>query len=303
MAQKIVKLYGYMLSNYLNEHFLPGTSHWTKFVRFSNPKSVLKLDSLNDKKLYSFSLNYHKLVTPKFELLDDYDYYVYQDDLNAFNNMSEQEQLNYLNNIIYEDICIGCIPKNKICKLLKSKIKLNTDYHILVSEGEETNTIWWLIKELNICIWSKSEINDVKFLCMEFVMSIDTTKSVYNDILDTLDELNQSNNIKVKIEKNLKKRYHTAIKLFGYMAMPSEEKSWKLFSEIIVISNYPNKGQLYKVYLNNNVFSSYQSNFVAPNYFINSKESIQQILYKMGNDLLDSPYFDIGETLTDYFSK
>ena len=132
-------LYGLILYKQLNLNFSTYGKVSMEFTEMSPEALYIKIETIDDKKLYSFTYNYHNRVRTKFEIDPNFEYYVYESDIEKFNQMSAEEQIEYLNSIKYNDLIIGIIESNEIQLLLYSMLKLNTKYTGIVQESNFIN--------------------------------------------------------------------------------------------------------------------------------------------------------------------
>ena len=114
-----------------------------------DPKCLyLQIDDIGGKDIYPFSKNHNMLVNYKFELEPDMHYHVYFEDLAAFNEMTKEQQLEYLDNMKKDDLCIGHIEDTVLLNWLRSYIKTNVNYTGVVKESNElTDHFWWHIDQ------------------------------------------------------------------------------------------------------------------------------------------------------------
>ena len=146
-------LYGLILYKQLNLNFSTYGKVSMEFIEMSPEALYIKIETIDDKKLYSFTYNYHNRIRTKFEIDPNFEYYVYESDIEKFNQMSAEKQIEYLNGIKYNDLVIGIIESNEIQLLLYSMLKLNTKYTGIVQESNFINNIfWWNIKVKNLTI-------------------------------------------------------------------------------------------------------------------------------------------------------
>ena len=147
----VVSYSGKKLKHHLENYFTePNKSRNLTFVKIDPSASYIKLDMTNDRKLYSFTENYHTRVKCQFSLDKNKEYYVFDDDIGDFNQMSESEQKNYLSTVKYDGLVIGEVDSNTIQKLLFSKfIKLDHAYNGIVTESNEVQGYYWYSLSMN----------------------------------------------------------------------------------------------------------------------------------------------------------
>ena len=110
----------------------------------------IKLDSIEGKKLYSFTEDYYnklKMSEVKIDIKPNYEYYIYDADIFDFLNMDEQGQKDYLKNMIYDGMCIGEVKSVDIQKKLYNKcIKLDREYHGFITQSDLIyRSYWWMV--------------------------------------------------------------------------------------------------------------------------------------------------------------
>lgn len=118
------------------------------FVEIDPKCLYLQIDSIGDKAVYPFSKNHNMLVDYKFELEPNMHYHVYFNDLAAFNEMTKEQQLEYLDNMKKDDLCIGHIEDAVFLNWLRSYIKTDVNYTGLVTESNELkDNFWWTMDQ------------------------------------------------------------------------------------------------------------------------------------------------------------
>lgn len=157
-----------------------------KYVNFS--KLFLHLEKIDGRKLYPFSINFHKLVYTKFNLIDGKTYYIWYDDIHKFNEMSAIEQLTYINNMTWNSLNIGEISSQTINKEIASLLNKNVFYEFEVTHSDITESYWLStnIDNITISIWAKSILNNSNNILIE--LDHDIKKEKYKSLFDKVDD-------------------------------------------------------------------------------------------------------------------
>lgn len=140
-----VEYSGKSFINMVNRYFMYTDNQYRNmsFVEIDPKALFIKIDAADGKKLYKFSKTFHNCVKPQFDLEEDKEYYIWRTDMQLFNAMSEEEQLQYLNTVVVNGHKIGIIDSSEIQNYLRSFIKLNVNYNGLVKESEMIGHYWW----------------------------------------------------------------------------------------------------------------------------------------------------------------
>ena len=152
------------IRKYVLANFKEGTTHKIQF--HSKKNLFLKIESLDGRKLYSFSENFHNSLFNglKLELEPDEEYYIYDEDKYKFSLMDAEEQLEYLNKVNLDGTVIGRIKSKEIQAILKKYIQTEKDYTIEITDSKLTHTPWWHIQEevedgITVSIWANKIID------------------------------------------------------------------------------------------------------------------------------------------------
>ena len=295
-------MFGPTLSNYLARTFTDGAVHKNvEFVRISK-KPLIKLNKLNGKQLYSFSKDYHKKLQAKLKLEDDYEYYIYEDDIKNFEKMTAEEQLDYLNLIEYDGTVIGYIKSSDAQKLFQPLLKLNTPYTITINYSQETASNWWIlddgISDIQIALWSKPLVGSFTGLCMKiphkkveykpYITFEETTRRA-------LMSLCESNLFKYKIEEDRDKHYdyYLKIHIFGVVKTEEDSKFIHLFS--VYYKTIYSKANIF-IFYSKLVQAELQSKLKLQ--FLTKSEQFKNALLSISEDLKDVPkYAHLCETI------
>ena len=134
--------------NMINKYFV-GNDNKIRNLTFEelDPESInTKLNAINGKYIYGFTDKTHKKITPKFALESDKAYHIYEADINKFNQMNENEQIDYLKTINYNGLNFGIIDQQELQSYLKSNIKMDINYSGTVKKSETSSgEYWWNI--------------------------------------------------------------------------------------------------------------------------------------------------------------
>lgn len=199
----------------------------TKTMTFKEltPKAlVIKLDRINNKPLYSFSKSYHKKIhNLKVPLEFNKEYYIYEEDIANFNKMEALDQLNYLDNLMYEGICLGNADTDALQALLANKVKVNIPYVFTFTKSAETNS-YWLFTESNmdageaISIWTKPIIKHCAKVSIEIdYVPIEKKPTFYKLTTELFESFNNYSHIKSKSHSGSLKKdgFYLRINVFG----------------------------------------------------------------------------------------
>lgn len=203
MSNEIVKTKrGKACKSHFQNYFLTEGNRNITFKKLDRSGFYIKLVNVNHNAIYPFTKKYCTQVRPKFELQDGIEYYIYHKDIIDFNAMSVNEQLDYLDHIMYDDLCIGMVDTHVIQDYLYNKfIKLDTEYkgNVVVSNLFD-NLFWWEVKlgDDTIDIQSNRIIHYAENMIIEVTyIEKDKILSPAEELLEKTTELEGSGLIKV----------------------------------------------------------------------------------------------------------
>lgn len=304
------KLYGYALNNAINKYFTAGVTKTVKFLNIKQSKLVVKLETYNGKTYYNFTQNFHTKIVPKFDLMSGIDYYIYKDDIQTFNDMSKEEQLNYLETIMYDDLCIGEIETSIIETKLRSLINMEQEYVISVHESEYNSTLWWTIpvsSDTTLRLWAEPIMQSIHNVYMEIDIPEETItykKSFSSKVKNLFEQLNTSGKLKVGAKKldpeQVKiKGYNTIYQVSSRVGHNSEMSI--IFSCVSVL--YMNK-TLIKIVLDANVLKDLRIDSYFCNDYISSYKYFVDKLNKILDIMDEHPsYSIIADEIRQYLDQ
>lgn len=143
---------GYSAKEWIKQYFYFTGYRALKFITTVPEAFYIKVDSIDGKKLYSFTYKYCSRVRIRFSISASEEYYIYESDISMFNELSAEEQLNYLSTIILNNMIIGKVNSVEFQKYLYNNyIQLNTLYSGMVTPSYTIpNSYWWTIKSRDV---------------------------------------------------------------------------------------------------------------------------------------------------------
>lgn len=145
MEDRIVEYKGKGFMSMVNKYFMYNDNK-NRSLTFKeiDPRGLfLKINTYKGKKLYSFSAKYNSMIDNKFHINSDKEYYVYYDDIDTFNELTKNEQLDYLSKIDINNLKINDMTKQEIQKILRPYIKTEIKYSGTVKVSSEMSSIFW----------------------------------------------------------------------------------------------------------------------------------------------------------------
>lgn len=148
MEKRIYK--GKAAKNHLSHYFLTSSKINITFKQVVSEAFYIKLFMIGENQLYPFTLKYHnRLKKIKFELEDSKEYYIWEKDVENFDIMSKEEQLNYLKSVTFDNMCIGSIDSTTIQSYLYNKyIKIDNKMKGVTEESDLLANKWWFITNI-----------------------------------------------------------------------------------------------------------------------------------------------------------
>ena len=110
-----------------------------KFVECDPTNILFKLDTIDGKRVNSFTKRFDKWANPQFNVDTNYEYYYYEGDMHEFQTQKADWQLDYLSKMDWDGLHIGKIKKEQIQAELKKKyFKLDYVYHMYMKNSADT---------------------------------------------------------------------------------------------------------------------------------------------------------------------
>ena len=110
-----------------------------KFVECDSTNILFKLDTIDGKRVNSFTKRFDKWANPQFNVDTNYEYYYYEGDMHEFQTQKADWQLDYLSKMDWDGLHIGKIKKEQIQAELKKKyFKLDYVYHMYMKNSADT---------------------------------------------------------------------------------------------------------------------------------------------------------------------
>ena len=188
-----------------------GHSIKLSFHNINKNDFIIKLNSYNGKFLYNYtSTSQSEINNLKFPVEEGKTYYIWECDKNLFEDMDEQDQLQYLkNNVFYNGLNIGCIETDKINDILfDDLIRSNTEYTFNIHESQKYSYKWIRAcndnVEFSLLVNKLLSGNTVVEVNSKFIIE-NTEKehsSLGNDLIDILHYMKSNSGIKLSYRES-----------------------------------------------------------------------------------------------------
>lgn len=302
-----MKINGNRLLDFLDKNAVKGSTVKFAFCGFYKKAFFIKLEKINGKKLYSFSRDWHKKIhNLKVPLEYNKEYYIYEDDLDEFNKLEAYDQLQYLNKMMFDGMCLGDIDSDTIQAYLLNLVQPNVQYEFNVLTSTETDTEWLttaLDEKISITIWLRPIRNNIDRVWIEidenaYNLNINKTPTTYKVLTEFFESFNESKLLRSKsVEENQQlKGYYKRIDVWGFPIHNGhdDKKFVHIFSVVIStgLNKYNNYVQQFRYIIAPKLNDEIGK---VPNFsteYITSIKRTKEVLHKICDFLRENENFD-----------